>query len=232
MIPALGCSANLKHQGQNQWPSLDPEVVSGPLVPSVGVPDRGTSAQPLRAHPSPTGPLTGLLHHSPNTFPLASYPPPRPRLQGYPHRISHPDLSHKLKPTIPRACWTHPSGYPTGTDTFTCEHQSSHFPCLPVNSFSRVPQLRADCPSSCPSQDVRTTLDYSFSLFISHLSPSLSLPGLGHWHLLSGQQQHSFPDGPRLHWNLSPHCNPGVFSPKHKYAMQSFSCLNKFKWTR
>ena len=68
--------------------------------------------------------------------------------------------------------------------------------------------------------------------FISHLSPSLSLPGLDHWHLLPGQQQHSFPDGPRLDWNLSPHCHPGFFSPKHKYAMQSFSCLNKFRWTR
>lgn len=140
-------------------------------------------------------------------------------------------------PTNSNPQFREPAGHihlaiPLATDPFRCQYQSSRFPCLPVSSFSRVPQLRADHPSSCPSKDTRTTLDYSSSFF--HL-PRLSLcPSLDWTTGICCQDNSNTPSlmvlactGISLLAVIQ-----GFFSPKHKYAMQSFSCLNKFKWTR
>ena len=152
-----------------------PRSAVRPPCASVGVSGSCISAQPLCAHPSPTGPSQACCTAHPTCSLLPRIHPLDLDSKDAHIRISHPDLSHRHKPTIPRACWTHSLATPLATDTFTCQHQSSHFPCLPVNSFSRVPQLRADHPSSCPSKNARTTLDYSFLFF--HLPPlSLSVP--------------------------------------------------------
>lgn len=180
-------------------------------MPSVGVPGSCISAPPLCPHPSPTGPLTGCCTAHP-TRPLLplTYPLDLDSKDAHIH-ISHPDLAHKLKPTVPRACWTHPSGYPIGNRPFPVSVPKFSFPLPACQLFLQGPPAQGGPSIQLPQQGHEDHPGLLLLILSSPTSLPLSLPGLDHWHLLPGQRQHSLPDGPCLHWNLSSLSSRGFF---------------------
>lgn len=180
----------------------------------------------------PPGPLTGCCTAHP-TRPLLPLTYPLDLDSRMPTSI----FLTLTSPTNSNPQFREPAGHihlaiPLATDPFRCQYQVLVSPaCLSALSPGSPSSGRTIHPTA--QQGSRgppwTTPPHSF---ISHVSPSVP-PWTGPLASVARTTATLLPDGPCLHWNLSPRCHPGVFfPPKHKYAMQSFSCLNKFKWTR